>query len=94
MSATPSNDDGVTVALATPSSLEHYRKRYQSEGKEMGKLDFPEETIEVLGDPAMVHGRWRLALSGGKGGASSTTTRRRSERPGRGHRSARPPRDR
>jgi beta-aspartyl-peptidase (threonine type) len=58
---------GGTITGGWEATLERYRKRYQSEGKEMGKLDFPEETIEVLGaDAAMVHGRWRLALSGGK----------------------------
>ncbi|HMC64802.1 MAG TPA: nuclear transport factor 2 family protein [Gemmataceae bacterium] len=43
------------------ATLERYHKRYQSEGKEMGKLSFRELRIEVLGsDSAYVRGRWQL----------------------------------
>jgi beta-aspartyl-peptidase (threonine type) len=58
---------GGTITGGWEATLERYRKRYQSEGKEMGRLDFPEETVEMLGpDAAVAYGRWRLALSGGK----------------------------
>jgi ketosteroid isomerase-like protein len=48
-------------------AIERYRKAYQGEGKEMGKLDFSELKIEPLGsDAAFVRGAWRLTLSDGK----------------------------
>lgn len=48
-------------------ALERYRKVYQSEGKEMGKLDFSDLRIEALGtDAAFVRGAWHLTLSDGK----------------------------
>lgn len=45
------------------TTLERYRKRYQSDGAEMGKLDFSEIEIEMLGkDAAYVRGKWRLTM--------------------------------
>ena len=44
-------------------TLERYQKKYQVEGKEMGKLAFTEIEIQVLSDDhALVTGRWRLEL--------------------------------
>ena len=58
---------GGTVTRGWEATLERYRRRYRSEGKEMGRLDFSEDTVEMLGaDSAVGHGRWRLALSGGR----------------------------
>ena len=58
---------GGTITAGWEATLARYRKRYQAEGKEMGRLDFPGETIEMLGpDSAVARGRWRLVLSGGK----------------------------
>jgi len=46
--------------------LERYRKTYQAEGKEMGKLEFSDLDIELLGqENALVRGRWKLTMSGG-----------------------------
>jgi beta-aspartyl-peptidase (threonine type) len=46
------------------ATLDRYRKRYQAEGKEMGKLSFEELSIERLGeDYALVRGRFRLQLT-------------------------------
>lgn len=46
------------------ATLERYQKRYQAEGKEMGKLAFRDLEIESLGpDSAWVRGRWHLELS-------------------------------
>ena len=46
------------------ATFERYRKTYQAEGKEMGKLTFDELSIELLsGDHAVVRGRFRLELS-------------------------------
>jgi len=45
------------------ATLERYQKRYQGEGKEMGKLTFKELSIELLGnDHALVRGRFHLQL--------------------------------
>jgi uncharacterized protein (TIGR02246 family) len=65
---------GGTITSGWEATLSRYRKRYQSEGKEMGRLDFPEEAIDLLGpDAALVRGRWRLVLSGGKEMSGLTT---------------------
>lgn len=45
------------------ATLERYQKKYQGEGKEMGKLTFSEVSIEMLGsDHAFVRGRYQLQL--------------------------------
>ena len=45
------------------ATLDRYRKRYQAEGKEMGKLSFAELSVALLGDDhALVRGRFRLQL--------------------------------
>ncbi len=46
------------------ATLDRYRKRYKSEGKEMGRLTFSDVTVEMLGpDAALVRGGWRLEMS-------------------------------
>ena len=46
------------------ATYERYRKKYQAEGREMGKLSFSELEIEPLGpDSAFVRGRWKLVTS-------------------------------
>jgi len=46
------------------ATLDRYRKRYQGEKKEMGKLAFSELSVEMLGvDHGLVCGRWTLTLS-------------------------------
>lgn len=48
-------------------ALDRYRKVYQGEGKEMGKLEFSDLRIEALGDDAaFVRGAWHLTMSDGK----------------------------
>jgi beta-aspartyl-peptidase (threonine type) len=55
---------GDTVEHGWQATYERYQKRYQAEGREMGKLTFSELEIEVLGsDTAWVHGRWKLVTS-------------------------------
>jgi len=45
------------------ATLERYKKRYQAEGKEMGKLTFSELEVEMLGpDAALVRGRFTLEM--------------------------------
>jgi ketosteroid isomerase-like protein len=46
------------------TTFDRYKQRYQSEGKEMGKLSFTELDIEPLGpDSAFVRGRFHLKTS-------------------------------
>jgi beta-aspartyl-peptidase (threonine type) len=52
---------GGERARGWQATLDRYRKRYQSEGKEMGKLSFSDLQVEVLGaDAAFVRGRFQL----------------------------------
>jgi ketosteroid isomerase-like protein len=49
------------------ATIERYRKTYQAEGREMGKLDFSDLEIQLLAEnAALVRGRWRLKMSDGK----------------------------
>ena len=44
-------------------TLERYKKRYQSEGKEMGKLTFSDVDVRILAPGvALVTGKWQLKL--------------------------------
>jgi uncharacterized protein (TIGR02246 family) len=46
------------------ATIERYRKRYQAEGKEMGKVSFSDLEIEPLGpESAYVRGRWKVVNS-------------------------------
>jgi beta-aspartyl-peptidase (threonine type) len=55
---------GKDVQRGWDATLERYRKRYQAEGRDMGKLTFSELQIEVLGsDSALVRGRWQVVTS-------------------------------
>ncbi|HZT80911.1 MAG TPA: nuclear transport factor 2 family protein [Gemmataceae bacterium] len=56
---------GKTLTKGWNATLERYRKKYQGEGKEMGKLSFRDVSIEVLGkDSAFVRGRWKVEMKG------------------------------
>ena len=58
---------GATVTKGWQATLERYRKRYQAEGREMGRLGF--DAVEVLPmgpDAAAARGAWRLHMSDGK----------------------------
>jgi ketosteroid isomerase-like protein len=58
---------GANAARGWQAALDRYRKNYQSDGHEMGKLEFSELQIEPLAsDAAFVRGAWKLTLSGGK----------------------------
>lgn len=61
---------GGTKLSGWDSTLERYRKNYQSEGREMGRLQFTIYDISLLGrDAAFVRGRYELTFS--KGGKPS-----------------------
>lgn len=58
---------GAKITSGWQSTLERYRKTYQSEGKEMGKLALSDLRIVTLGrDAAFVRGAWQLTMSDGK----------------------------
>ena len=49
------------------ATVERYRQRYLSDGREMGQLRFEELDVEVLGPGvAFARGAWRLAFREGK----------------------------
>lgn len=58
---------GSTITRGWQQTLDRYRKRYQSDGREMGTLTFTELHIEPLdGKTAFVTGRWQLAMKKGE----------------------------
>ena len=58
---------GATQTQGWQATLERYRKKYQAPGAEMGKLEFSDLQVELLGTQgAFVRGRWRLTLSDAK----------------------------
>jgi beta-aspartyl-peptidase (threonine type) len=48
------------------ATIERYRKNYQAEGREMGKLQFLDLDIQTFGSGAVVRGRFELTMSDGK----------------------------
>jgi ketosteroid isomerase-like protein len=58
---------GGAVTRGWQPTLDRYRKRYQGEGREMGKLEFRKLRVEMLGnDAAFARGEYWLTLSDGK----------------------------
>jgi ketosteroid isomerase-like protein len=58
---------GAKSSLGWQATIERYRKTYQSEGREMGKLEFSDLKIQALAsDAAFVRGAWHLTMSDGK----------------------------
>jgi beta-aspartyl-peptidase (threonine type) len=57
---------GATVTKGWDATLERYRKRYQAEGREMGRLTFDAVDVMALGeDAAFARGAYRLRLRDG-----------------------------
>lgn len=48
------------------ATIERYRKNYQAEGREMGKLQFLDLDVQTFGSGAVVRGRFELTMSDGK----------------------------
>jgi len=58
---------GGTVTRGWDETLARYRKRYQSEGREMGRLRFDGIEVIPLGEEAaLARGAWRLHMTDGK----------------------------
>ena len=72
---------GGTKTSGWQSTIDRYRDRYQSEGREMGRLDFSDIQIELLGPrAAFVRGHWHLKMeSGDVGGLFTLIFRKVSE---------------
>jgi beta-aspartyl-peptidase (threonine type) len=48
------------------ATLDRYRRKYQGEGKEMGRLRFDDLDVQALGpDAAFARGRWHLVMKDG-----------------------------
>jgi beta-aspartyl-peptidase (threonine type) len=57
---------GDTITKGWQATLERYRKKYQAEGKEMGRLVFSELRVDAITDDwSVVRGRWKLTLKDG-----------------------------
>lgn len=55
---------GGDVTRGWQETLDRYKKRYQADGKEMGRLTFSDVTVrELAPGTALVTGRWKLALT-------------------------------
>jgi beta-aspartyl-peptidase (threonine type) len=64
---------GGTHTKGWGATLERYKKTYQSEGREMGHLEFSELQITPLGSKsAFVRGRWHLKMSSSETGGLFT----------------------
>ena len=58
---------GTEISSGWQATLERYRRRYQGEGREMGKLMFSDLRIELTGpDAAFVRGAYTLTMSNGQ----------------------------
>ncbi|MEK6284669.1 MAG: nuclear transport factor 2 family protein [Acidobacteriota bacterium] len=69
---------GGTRVAGWEETLTRYRNRYQSAGTEMGKLEFLDLKIELLGpSAAFVRGRFHLKMSSGESGGLFTLTFRK-----------------
>jgi beta-aspartyl-peptidase (threonine type) len=58
---------GATVTRGWDETLARYRERYQSQGREMGRLRFDGIEVIALGeDAALARGAWRLTMRDGR----------------------------
>jgi beta-aspartyl-peptidase (threonine type) len=69
---------GGTTVSGWEETLGRYRNRYQSAGNEMGKLDFSDLKIELLGpSAAFVRGRFHLKMTSSESSGIFTLTFRK-----------------
>ena len=55
---------GDKIEHGWQATYDRYQKRYQAEGREMGKLSFSDLDIQMIdSDTAWVRGRWKLVTS-------------------------------
>lgn len=66
---------GATIVSGWEQTLARYRNRYQSDGKEMGHLEFTAVKIELLGpSAAFVRGRFYLKMTSAESSGLFTLT--------------------
>ncbi len=64
---------GTSITKGWDETLARYRKRYQSEGREMGTLTFDDLDIQVFSkDAAVVRGAWKLKMKDANPGGRFT----------------------
>jgi beta-aspartyl-peptidase (threonine type) len=64
---------GGTKTHGWQQTIDRYRNRYQSEGREMGQLNFSDLEIEILSPvSAFVRGHWQLKMKDGEPGGLFT----------------------
>lgn len=69
---------GGTIVSGWEETLARYRNRYQSAGKEMGKLEFGEMKFELLGPgAAFVRGQFHLKMDSSESAGLFTLTFRK-----------------
>jgi ketosteroid isomerase-like protein len=69
---------GGTIVSGWDETLARYRNRYQSAGKEMGKLEFSDLKIELLGPAAaFVRGQFHLKMDSSESDGLFTLTFRK-----------------
>jgi ketosteroid isomerase-like protein len=69
---------GGTIVSGWEETLARYRNRYQSAGKEMGKLEFGEMKFELLGpSAAFVRGQFHLKMDNSESDGLFTLTFRK-----------------
>lgn len=58
---------GATITKGWEPTLQRYRERYRGQGKEMGKLEFQDLNIDLLGrKAAVVTGKFQLTTTNGQ----------------------------
>ena len=70
---------GATLTRGWQATRERYRRRYQAEGKEMGRLRFQDLDVQLLSaDAAFIRGKWHLTMKDGSepGGLFTLLARR------------------
>ena len=71
---------GGSVTKGRDEVLARYRKNYQADGKEMGKLTFSEVEVEpITATNAIVRGRWLVATKAGTTSGLFTLVCKKSE---------------
>lgn len=69
---------GGTETSSWDKTFARYRQRYQGLGNEMGRLEFTDLKIELLGErAAFARGRWRLKMTASEPGGLFTLTFRK-----------------
>jgi beta-aspartyl-peptidase (threonine type) len=59
--------------------LERYHGRYKAEGREMGRLEFTDLRVDMLGgENALVRGRWQLKMKAEQPGGLFTLVMRKT----------------